>query len=79
MLRSSQALRYPILSVEPRKRGVVAFIMSALHASRRQQASRIMRELEHLLKAPKLDPETESDDFEQDGTNKDNDQIACPM
>lgn len=38
-----------------------------------------MRELEHLLKAPKLDPETESDDFEQDGTNKDNDQIACPM
>jgi hypothetical protein len=34
---------------EPKKRGIVAFIMSALHASRRRQASRVIRQYEHLL------------------------------
>lgn len=35
--------------VEPERRGVIAFIMSALHASRRRQARRVMRQYEHLL------------------------------
>ncbi|WP_441234909.1 hypothetical protein [Bradyrhizobium sp. 930_D9_N1_4] len=34
---------------EPETPGIFAFIMSALHASRRRQASRIMRQCEHLL------------------------------
>jgi hypothetical protein len=35
--------------VEPERRGVIAFIMSALHASRHRQARRVMRQYEHLL------------------------------
>jgi hypothetical protein len=35
--------------VEPEKGGIIAFIMSALHASRRCQASRVIRQYEHLL------------------------------
>jgi hypothetical protein len=35
--------------VEPEKGGIIAFIMSALHASRRRQASRVIRQYEHLL------------------------------
>jgi hypothetical protein len=35
--------------VEPEKRGTIAFITSALHASRRRQARRVMRQYEHLL------------------------------
>jgi len=35
--------------VEPERRGFLAFIMSALHASRRRQARRVMRQYEHLL------------------------------
>jgi hypothetical protein len=35
--------------VEPEKRGIFAFFMSALHSSRRHQASRVMRQYEHLL------------------------------
>jgi hypothetical protein len=35
--------------VEPEARGVIAFIMSALHASRRRQANRVLRRYEHLL------------------------------
>jgi hypothetical protein len=31
------------------KRGVIAFILSALHASRRRQALRVLRQYEHLL------------------------------
>lgn len=34
---------------EPERRGIVAFIMCALHASRRRQARRVMRQHEHLL------------------------------
>jgi hypothetical protein len=34
---------------EPERRGIVAFIMSALHTSRRRQARRVMRQYEHLL------------------------------
>jgi hypothetical protein len=30
-------------------RGIFAFIMSALHASRRHQAGRVLRHYEHLL------------------------------
>ena len=35
--------------VEPERRGVITFIMSALHASRRRQARRVMRQYEHLI------------------------------
>jgi hypothetical protein len=35
--------------VEPEEHGIVAFIISALHASRRRLASRVIRQCEHLL------------------------------
>jgi hypothetical protein len=35
--------------IEPERRGIIPFIMSVLHASRRRQASRIICEFEHLL------------------------------
>ncbi|UPJ60962.1 hypothetical protein [Bradyrhizobium sp. 192] len=35
--------------VEPDKRRIFAFIMSALHLSRQRHASRVMRQYEHLL------------------------------
>ncbi|MCK1739988.1 hypothetical protein IVA80_03605 [Bradyrhizobium sp. 139] len=31
------------------EQGIIAFIMSALHASRRRQAGRVIRQYEHLL------------------------------
>ncbi|MCK1718814.1 hypothetical protein [Bradyrhizobium sp. 141] len=35
--------------VEPDKRRIFAFIMSALHLSRRRHASRVVRQYAHLL------------------------------
>ena len=46
---SGAAFQVPNRHVEPESRGVFAFIMSALHASRRHQADRVLRHYEHLL------------------------------
>jgi hypothetical protein len=53
--------------VEPEKGGFIAFIMSALHASRRRQASRVIRQYEHL-NSNKI-PENENGRYEQGGAN----------
>jgi hypothetical protein len=46
---SGAASQAPNRHVEPKSRGIFAFIMSALHASRRHQAGRVLRHYEHLL------------------------------
>ncbi|BAL78701.1 hypothetical protein [Bradyrhizobium cosmicum] len=65
--------------VEPEKRGVVAFIMSALHASRCRQASRVLRQYEHLL-ANELEQNSgdEHGRYEQDGANGIDEQVQAP-
>lgn len=47
---ASEAVSQPSHCIaQPEKRCVIVFIMSALHASRRRQARRLMRQYEHLL------------------------------
>ncbi|UPJ40459.1 hypothetical protein IVB40_24560 [Bradyrhizobium sp. 40] len=46
---SGAASQVPNRHVGPASRGIFAFIMSALHASRRHQAGRVLRHYEHLL------------------------------
>jgi hypothetical protein len=35
--------------VKPKSPGIFAFIMAALHMSRRRQAARVLRQYEHLI------------------------------
>jgi hypothetical protein len=65
--------------VEPEKAGIIAFIRSALHASRRRQASRVIRQYEHLLTNElKKIPENENGRHEQGGANKIDDPTQGP-
>ncbi|WP_143274891.1 hypothetical protein [Bradyrhizobium canariense] len=65
--------------VESEKHGIVAFIISALHASRRRLASRVIRQCEHLLgNEAKKRPENKNGD-EQSDANKIGGPIPCPQ
>jgi len=56
---------------EPEARGIFAFIMSALHASRRGQARRVLRQYEHLSQTnSNRIPENENGRCQQGGSSK---------
>jgi hypothetical protein len=56
---------------EPQARGIFAFIMSALHTSRRRQARRILRQYRHLSQTNSNGiPENENGRCQQGGSSK---------